>query len=485
MFRSRALAKLQSPEKLDEPQRLIRRRGKAALITVVISAVMALTWSVVGAVPEEGRGQGILLTPGAVKPVQVPATGQIVRWFVREGDIVEQGQVLGVVEQSQLEQQIAQERDKLQELHERNRVISDLRAEYSESRRASVNDRREGLAGQIAYLERYITRTKKLSAETHGRNASALRVQKDNLRKSEQSAIEVEKALRERLASYTRLNEEKLIADDQLRDVRRDHEDATMKLGEIALRLEEMQLKEIQLEESYLNTQRLITNRGNRLTNLKLQQRDLDIVIAQLDKAESEARFREEQQVRDAERSIDRSKKRLTMNREIRTDYAGRVLELSAVEGQLMTQGQRVALIDARREDDDLVALAFFEPRHGKQLVVGSRVRVSPSTVDRNKYGSIFGEVQSVSDYSVTLEAAATMVGNRTVAQQLTAGGFTIEATVKLLKNPENPSGFQWTSEKGGDVQLTAGTSVEVWCTVEQRAPISYVAPKLKSWFGI
>ncbi len=193
MFRSRALAKLHSPEKLDEPQKLIRRRSRGAIITVVSCAAVALAWSLLGTVPEEGRGQGILLTPGAVRPVQVPAAGQLVRWFVREGDTVEKGQVLGIVEQIQMEQQIDQEKDKLEELRERNRVIGDLRAAYSRSRRTSVVTQRETLAEQIEYLESYIRRMKQLTDETDRRNREALRQQKQNLEKSEKFAIEVER----------------------------------------------------------------------------------------------------------------------------------------------------------------------------------------------------------------------------------------------------------------------------------------------------
>ncbi|MEM9491997.1 MAG: NHLP bacteriocin system secretion protein, partial [Myxococcota bacterium] len=484
MFRSRALAKLQSPEKLDEPQRLIRRRSRGAVATVLVCIVFGLVWSVIGSVPEEGRGQGILLTPGAVRPVQVPTTGQLVHWSVREGDTVAEGQVLGLIEQVQIAQQIALDRDRLRELQERNRVLGELRSQYSQSQRESIATRRETLAEQIAYLERYIQRTAKLASQTRTRNQQALDQQKRNLEQSQEAAVEVERALHKRLMSYRRLHAETLISTDQLRDVRRDHEDARTKLDELALRLQEIQLKTIELEESHLNTQRLISTRESRLTDLKLQRRDLDIAIAQLDKADSESRFRDEQQVRDVERTISRTEKRLSIDREIRSDHAGRVVELSAVEGQFMTRGQRVALIDTRRDGDNLVALAYFKPEHGKRLSPGSAVRVSPSTIDRNKHGGIIGRVQSVSDYPVTLESAATQVGNETLARQLTAGGFTIEAVVELVPSPDNPSGYLWTSEQGPDVQLSAGTAAEVWCTVEQRRPISYVAPKLKDWLG-
>ncbi len=52
-----------------------------------------------------------------------------------------------------------------------------------------------------------------------------------------------------------------------------------------------MQLKEIQLRESYLNTKRVIATGRNSSRTSKLQQRDLDITIAQLNKADSEASF--------------------------------------------------------------------------------------------------------------------------------------------------------------------------------------------------
>ncbi|MBI4818701.1 MAG: NHLP bacteriocin system secretion protein [Deltaproteobacteria bacterium] len=485
MFRQRALAKLQSPEKLDEPQRLIRRDNKVALIAAASIPIIAVAWGFTGSVPEEGRGQGILISPGSIKPVQVPASGQIVRWFVREGDLVKQGQVIGLVEQIEIEQAIKEDETKLQEIEERNRVVSDLRNQYAASRRASIETRREHLQKQIEYMERYIGRTRGLASQTLGKNKESLETQKQNLGESKKAALKVEEELKKRVASYERLNSEKLISDEQLRDMRRDYEDAQMKVQEAQLREQELSLREVELRESNINSMGIVSTRENALTNLKLQLRELDNILAQLQKSESEEAFRRSDQVREVKQSIERGQKRLKISMEIRTEYAGRVLELSAIEGQVMSQGQRVAQIDTRTEKDEIMAIAYFRTKEGKLLKKGSLVRVTPATVDKKKHGGLIGEVQSVSDYPVTVEAVTSAVGNRTVAQTLTAGGYVIEVVVKLEKNPATPSGYRWTSEKGPDVQLGAGTGAEVWATVERRTPASYLIPKLRGWTGV
>lgn len=485
MFRSKALAKLQSPEKLDEPQLLIRRKNKVVVVVIAAVPLVALTWGILGSVPEEGRGQGILMTPGSVKAVQAPGAGQMVRWLVREGDSVNPGQVLGYIEQIAIEQDIKEGSEQVEELRERNKVVGELHARYSASQRESIEARREVLRGQIDNLEKYIENTKGLSAKTHKRNVEALGAQEQSLTNAKKAADEVAKSLEGRLESYKRLSDEKLIPDETLRDVRKDAEDAKVKQQEIDVKRQELSLQNVELTQAKINTQTLISARENTLTNLKVQLKELDNVVAQLDKADSETKFRQKTELSQRERVVEQSKKRFNLNREIKTEYAGRVLELSAREGQIVSQGQQVAQIDTRKDEDELIAVAYFTPKEGKVLTKGSIVRVTPSTVDKKKYGGVIGVVESVSDYPVTVDYVTTQVGNRTVAEALTLGGFTIEVKVRLTTSDETPSGFKWTSKMGPHVKLSAGTSTEVWATVEWRKPISYILPKIKGWSGV
>jgi len=482
MFRQRALVKLQSPEQLDEPQKMMQRKVRLAYATLGAALLAALVWALAGRVPVEGMGRGLLITPGSVKTIQAQATGQILQWYVSEGQFVEKDAVLGILDQPQIALELEQDIAKREELLQQNSVTGALRDRYAGLQKEAVETKRRNLLAQIGYMEDYIAKTRDLAAKMQQQNLVLLDTQAKNLKESSADAALIEKKLADRLASYQRLNAEKLVSDDQLREIRRDHEDAKLKIQELALKAQELQLNRVELNESYLNIQNLLTTRENDLTNLQLQLRELDNTLAQLDKSDSQFKFQQKDQIHEIDRSIERNRKRLRLDREIRSDFAGRILELSAAEGHVVNQGQEVAQIDTRREGDALIGLAFFQAKEGKQLYEGLAVRVSPSPVDKKRYGSIQGTVASVSGFPVTLEAVSNLVGNRSVAQQLTADGFNIEVHVKLVADPRNVSGYRWTSLSGPDVNLTAGTSVEVWATVERRRPLSYLLPKLKKW---
>ncbi len=302
---------------------------------------------------------------------------------------------------------------------------------------------------------------------------------------SREAAVKIKEETEKRLESYKRLRKEHLMSQDSVRNIRLNYEDAKLKIRDLDLQIQQLDLKKLQLMETYLNTQDLLATRENNLTSLKLQMRELDNTGAQLNKSESEFKFRQENESKEIQRTIERSRKQLSIDREIKSEYSGRVLEVTEAEGQLVNQGQRLIQIDTRRESDELVALAYFQAKEGKQLHKGMRVRVSPSTVSKEQYGSIIGYVENISDYPVTSEAVVNYVGNFAVAQNLISGNHTIEVLVRLEHSDETPSGYQWTSVTGPDVQITAGTLSEVWATMEQRPPISFILPKLREWTGI
>ena len=108
---------------------------------------------------------------------------------------------------------------------------------------------------------------------------------------------------------------------------------------------------------------------------------------------------------------------------------------------------------------------------------------VTPTTVKRERYGSIIGTVLEVSDYPVTKEAVQKKVGNAEVAQRLTAGGDKIEVTVELTRS-DTGEGFKWTSGKDPEIDITAGMNVTVRTKVDERTPISFVIPILRQWSG-
>ena len=188
------------------------------------------------------------------------------------------------------------------------------------------------------------------------------------------------------------------------------------------------------------------------------------------------------QEVKD---NIARYEKQLLIDGQIKSRRSGRVLEVTGIEGQFVTEGQRLATICIEGEDEDkkLIAFAYFDLRDGKKIYADYPAHITLTTVKRERSGSITGRVLSVSDYPVTTEAVETRVGNAEVARRLTAGGDKIQVMVELNRGPTK-SGFKWTSGEGPDIEVTAGNNVVVRTIIDERQPISYIIPFLRELSG-
>lgn len=484
-FRDKALTKLQSPEQLDEPQRILWQHRRLAYSTFLLVVVLALLWGICGRLPKTGRGQGILLTPNAVVPIQAQADGQISQWLVKVGDVVQKGEILGYLEQAALERQLAQAQGKLQEVMSQQQLLKALRTRYSTLELEAIQRQRETLKKRMAYLKGYNEQTRAFVEQINKLNLDLLGVQKQNLTTASQAAAELTAELQKRLESFQRLRAENLASEDTLRSVRLRYNTSQTRSRDLGVQMQELGVQKVQIAQTFLDARNLVATNEHTITQLNLQMQELDNREVQLRKLDSEAEIRDQNEIDDLRRTIERYQQRLRQDREIRTEYAGRILEVTAAEGSVVTFGQRLLQLDTRRDTDELIALAYFQDKIGKYLRVGMPVRVSPLTLDQKRYGSIRGEIISVSEYPITTEAVVHSVGNQEVADKLTRGGYQIEAAVQLKADPTTPSGYAWTSRRGPEVDITSGTTADVWVTYEERAPISFILPKVREWSGL
>src|SRR5262249_23493853 len=149
------------------------------------------------------------------------------------------------------------------------------------------------------------------------------------------------------------------------------YEESLLRLADIDGQVKDLDVKAAQAAQTELEAQELITTEQNNLTQLSLQLSDLDNREVQLSKQDLEADSRDKNEITDLTQNIERLEQRLQRSRTIRTKDAGRILELTAPEGTLVTNGQRLAQIDTRKEDNELIALVYFTDAIGKQLTVG------------------------------------------------------------------------------------------------------------------
>jgi len=484
-FRKRALAKLTSPEQLDETVQTIWQLKRTAFYTFGSAIAVAILWGIFGRLPNSGRGQGILMAPNSIVPVQAQADGQVGRWLVKVGDIVKKGDVLGILEQPVTERQLQQSEAKIEDVRSQQRQLELLRDTNSRLQKESYQRQRDQLRRRINYLTSYIEKSRTLANQINAINNRILEIQRSNSVTARSVAEQLTKDLSQRVEAYQRLRAENLASEDTLRSTRMRYEDSQVHQKELDLQEQQLSLTRVQTDQSSLDARTERASDEHNLTDLNLQLQELDAREAQQNKLDSEAMIKDENQVDDLRRTIEKNRQQLERNREIRSDFDGRVLEVTAGEGTVVSFGQSLLHLDTRQQGQELIAVAYFQDSVGKYLAAGMPVRVSPSTVDQSRYGSIRGVISSVSDYPISPEAAVNAVGNQEVASNLTKNGFQIEAQVRLERNSANPSGFAWTSRKGPDVEITSGTTTAVLVTYEERSPISYILPKLREWSGL
>jgi HlyD family secretion protein len=157
---------------------------------------------------------------------------------------------------------------------------------------------------------------------------------------------------------------------------------------------------------------------------------------------------------------------------------------LTVSPGQVLTPGQQIGLIESTGSPEGLVAVAYFPVKDGKKIQPGMKTRITPTTIKRERYGSIVGDITSVSSVPRSTDSIAAIVGNRELAMSFGTGGSMIEVRSSLQAVEENPSGYRWSSGKGPDISITSGMTVTVDATIEYRKPITFLLPFLRELGG-
>ena len=128
-----------------------------------------------------------------------------------------------------------------------------------------------------------------------------------------------------------------------------------------------------------------------------------------------------------------------------------------------------------------LANIAYFTIGDGKRIEPGMRVMVTPDTVKREEFGSIFGTVTSVSAFPITTESAANLIGNGELATSLISQTGKMQVVAQLETDDTTFSGYRWTSAEGSPRQdLSPGITTSVRVILTQQAPISLVFPMLQ-----
>jgi HlyD family secretion protein len=189
-----------------------------------------------------------------------------------------------------------------------------------------------------------------------------------------------------------------------------------------------------------------------------------------------------EQAINDARRKLAELQIQLDQASEIVSPLDGVITEIKATPGTVVAPGKPILSIETAGSGLEL--LLYVPPEFGKKVAAGMEVRIEPSTVKKEEYGTLVGRVVAVSDFPMTAEGMASVLQNPQLVTRFMEQGPPYAVRVELVPNAESASGYSWSGGPGPPVKLSSGTTVRAAVTTNRRAPISLLLPLLKGQAG-
>jgi HlyD family secretion protein len=140
LLRKAALEKMSSPEQLDMAMRVTSPASWIALAAFGVLIVTAVVFSIVGRMPIKIDSSGILLRGDQVQTIQVVANGVIDRLDVKEGDLIEEGQVVAHLDLPELEGEIRASKDRISDLTSQGEVRTSQMTSLRQSYQQQINE---------------------------------------------------------------------------------------------------------------------------------------------------------------------------------------------------------------------------------------------------------------------------------------------------------------------------------------------------------
>jgi len=245
------------------------------------------------------------------------------------------------------------------------------------------------------------------------------------------------------------------------------------------------------LRKSGSVTGKQLEDTKNSMNSVLAQINQCELDIAQIDARIIEAKSQAELEIIKAKERIskvileienlDRSFE--TMTRVI-SPYNGVVVEISAERGDFVGPGSPIAVL--KPMEALLEAVVLFPLHTGKKIKPGMMAYIYPSTAGKEEYGCIYGLTAHVSEYPATIEGFKSIVGNsQMIEAALSHGEQMLWAKIALLRDVESFSGFKWSSSRGPDRKIEAGTLCDIEVVIDYNRPIDLIFPKFSEIFSL
>jgi len=228
--------------------------------------------------------------------------------------------------------------------------------------------------------------------------------------------------------------------------------------------------------DNLASTQQKITESLNEVQRLDGEMRETE-TQRELDRLASQFK------VNEARRQMEQLAGTLDRDSRLASPIDGQVFEIKVSAGGVLTAGTPVVAIESG--GTSLQAIVYIPADRGKNVEPGMEVRVEPSTIKREEFGTMIGKVATISEFPVTPEGMAAVLHNDILVKRFSQEGAPYSVVVQLQKDPASFSGYHWSSGDGPPIRLSTGTLARAEVTTRERPPIDLVVPVIKRLSGI
>jgi HlyD family secretion protein len=257
------------------------------------------------------------------------------------------------------------------------------------------------------------------------------------------------------------------------------------------IRADQLQAKledeEALLKENVVTRSTVLSTQAER-DGARQQTADAAAQLAEINSRSLDQKFQIGRRVKAAEYDLAEAQRKLNelvtdfrSGTEVRAPATGRVDVIRANLGDRLNRGDGVLTVETPGQH--LEFLLFVSIREGGKIKIGQPVTITPNGVVREEEGTMLGVVASVSRFA--FDAEAIRILNEELVRSFTAAGPVFLAHVALELDPTTVSGYKWTSSKGAEVQVKAGSFATGDVLVKTQRPIGLVIPTLRRWAGI
>jgi HlyD family secretion protein len=225
-----------------------------------------------------------------------------------------------------------------------------------------------------------------------------------------------------------------------------------------------------------MDTQQRRKDTQNEILKLRLQKTDLETL------RDREIRASEDRR-NEARRLVARLEGELGQNTQVLSPIDGQVIEVKVAPGSVLGVGTPVIAVQAG--GTVLEAVVYIPADRGKSVTPGMEVRIEPSTVKREEYGTLIGTVVRVSEFPISPQGMLAVLQNDNLVKQFSRDGSPYAAVARLEVDQQAVSGYRWAVGSGPPIRLTSGTLAKAEITTRKQRPLDLVVPIFKRLTGV